>query len=99
MDKRRQSATERHAQLIALLKAQGYCSVSEMSSMLNVTPMTIRRDLHVLSEKHIVQVTHGGARCCASKQAEPVFSGRTHEPLPDSRAIGKRDAELFIQEG
>jgi len=99
MDKRRQSSTERHTQLIALLKAQGYCSVSEMSSMLNVTPMTIRRDLRILSEKHIVQVTHGGARFCASKQDEPDFSVRTHEHLAEKQAIGKRVAELFIQEG
>ena len=99
MDKRRQNATERHAQLIALLKAQGYCSVSEMSSMLNVTPMTIRRDLHILSEKHIIQVTRGGARFCASKQDEPDFSVRTHEHLAEKQAIGKRVAELFIQEG
>ena len=99
MDKRRHNATERHAQLIALLKVQGYCSVSEMSSMLNVTPMTIRRDLRILSEKHIVQVTHGGARFCASQQDEPDFSVRTHEHLAEKQAIGKRVAELFIQEG
>ena len=99
MDKRRQNSTERHTQLIALLKAQGYCSVSEMSSMLNVTPMTIRRDLHILSEKHIIQVTRGGARFCASKQDEPDFSVRTHEHLAEKQAIGKRVAELFIREG
>ena len=99
MEKRRQSSTERHTQLIALLKAQGYCSVSEMSSLLNVTPMTIRRDLRILSEKHIVQVTHGGAHFCASKQDEPDFSVRTHEHLAEKQAIGKRVAELFIQEG
>jgi len=99
MDKRRQSSTERHTQLIALLKAQGYCSVSEMSSMLNVTPMTIRRDLRILSEKHIVQVTHGGARFCTSKQDEPDFSVRTHDHLAEKQAIGKRATELFIQKG
>ena len=99
MDKRRQNSTERHTQLIALLKAQGYCSVSEMSSMLNVTPMTIRRDLRILSEKHIVQVTHGGARFCSSQEDEPDFSVRTHEHLAEKQAIGKRVAELFIQEG
>ena len=99
MDKRRQNSTERHTQLIALLKAQGYCSVSEMSNMLNVTPMTIRRDLHILSEKHIIQVTHGGARFCASQQDEPDFSVRTHEHLAEKQAIGKRVAELFIQKG
>ena len=99
MEKRRPNATERHEQLIALLKAHGYCSVSELSSMLNVTPMTIRRDLRLLSEKHSVQVTHGGARFCTSKQDEPDFSVRTHEHLAEKQAIGKRATELFIQEG
>ena len=99
MDKRHQNATERHTQLVALLKAHGYCSVSEMSSTLDVTPMTIRRDLRILSEKHIIQITHGGARFCAPKQIEPDFSVRTHEHLAEKQAIGKRAAELFIEEG
>ena len=99
MDKRRQNSTERHTQLIALLKAQGYCSVSEMSSMLNVTPMTIRRDLHMLHEKQIAEVTHGGARFSASKRIEPDFDIRTHEHLAEKQAIGKLAVERFIEEG
>ena len=48
--------------MIALLKERGYSSVAEMSNVLNVSPMTVRRDLHILHEKQIVEVTHGGAR-------------------------------------
>ena len=100
MEKRRQqNATERHAQLIALLKARGYSSVAEMSNLLNVSQMTVRRDLHALQEKQIVAMTHGGARFIASERTEPHFDIRTQEHLLAKQAIGKRAAELFIEEG
>jgi DeoR family fructose operon transcriptional repressor len=99
MKKSRQNTSERHTQLIGLLKKRGYCSVAEMSQLLNVSAMTIRRDLHMLHEQHIIEVTHGGARFIASKQIEPDFDIRTREHLPEKQAIGKMAAELFIEEG
>ena len=99
MKKNRQNASDRHTQLIELLKKRGYCSVVEMSQLLNVSAMTIRRDLHMLQEKHIVEVTHGGASFIASKRIEPDFDIRTHEHLPEKQAIGKMAAELFIEAG
>src|SRR5215469_8266846 len=99
MKKSRLNASDRHTQLIGLLKKRGYCSVVEMSQLLNVSAMTIRRDLHTLQEKHIVEVTHGGASFIASKRIEPDFDIRTHEHLPEKQAIGKLAAELFIKAG
>ncbi len=99
MKKSRQNSSDRHAQLIGLLKQRGYCSVVEMSQLLNVSPMTIRRDLHMLHEKQIVEVTYGGARFIASKRSEPDFDIRAQEHLAEKQAIGKRAAELFIEEG
>ena len=99
MKKSRQNASDRHAQLIGLLKKRGYCSVVEMSQLLNVSPMTIRRDLHMLREKQIAEVTHGGARFSASKRIEPDFDIRTHEHLAEKQAIGKLAVERFIEEG
>ena len=99
MKKSRQNASDRHAQLIGLLKERDYCSVVEMSQLLNVSPMTIRRDLHMLHEKQIIEVTYGGARFIASKRFEPDFDIRAHEHLAEKQAIGKLAAELFIEEG
>lgn len=100
MEKRRyHTASDRHAQLITFLKDRGYSSVVELSHLLNVSAMTVRRDLHMLHEKQIVEITHGGARFIASEQAEPHFDIRTHEHLAAKQAIGKRAAELFIEEG
>jgi DeoR family fructose operon transcriptional repressor len=70
-----------------------------MSQLLNVSPMTIRRDLHMLHERQIAEVTHGGARFIASKRIEPDFDIRTHEHLAEKQAIGKLAAERFIKEG
>jgi len=99
MKKSRQNSSDRHAQLLGLLKQRGYCSVVEMSQLLNVSPMTIRRDLHMLREKQIAEVTHGGARFSASKRIEPDFDIRTHEHLAEKQAIGKLAVERFIEEG
>jgi DeoR/GlpR family transcriptional regulator of sugar metabolism len=99
MKKSRQNTSDRHAQLIGLLKERDYCSVVDMSQLLNVSPMTIRRDLHMLHEKQIIEVTYGGARFIASKQFEPDFDTRAHEHLAEKQAIGKLAVELFIEEG
>src|SRR5579859_2890025 len=99
MKKSGQNANDRHAQLIALLKERNYCSVVEMSQWLKVSAMTIRRDLHILQEKQIVEVTYGGARLIASKRIEADFEIRTHEHLAEKQAIGKMAVEHFIEEG
>src|SRR6266699_7038223 len=99
MEKSGQKANDRHVQLIGLLKERGYCSVAEMSQLLHVSPMTIRRDVHMLQEKQIVEGTYGGARLIASKRIEADFDIRTHEHLAEKQAIGKLATKLFIEEG
>jgi DeoR/GlpR family transcriptional regulator of sugar metabolism len=69
-----------------------------MSQILEVSPMTIRRDLHLLSEKQIIQMTHGGALFSDYKQIEHSFDTRIGEHFPEKVAIGKRAAE-FVEEG
>lgn len=98
MEKQRQNATDRQARLVALLKARGYCSITEMSDILNVSLMTIRRDLAILQEKHIVEAMYGGARFIASEHTEPDFATRSSEHLAAKQAIGKQAAGL-IEEG
>jgi len=99
METRHSNAVERHKQLVALLKANKSCSISEMSRILNVTPMTIRRDLRFLAEEQIVQVEHGFARFVASTQIEPNFDIRMHEHFVEKQAIGRHATKLFVEEG
>ncbi len=98
-DKRQQNAADRHAREMELLNAHGYCTVSEMSRILNVSPMTIRRDLHTLAEKQLIQTRYGGAQILAPGLVESSFDVRTHEHLEQKQAIGEKAVELFVEEG
>ena len=98
-DKRQQNAADRHAREIELLNAHGYCTVSEMSRILSVSPMTIRRDLHTLAEKQLIQTRYGGAQILAPGLVESSFDVRTHEHMVQKQAIGEKAVELFIEEG
>jgi DeoR/GlpR family transcriptional regulator of sugar metabolism len=93
MTSTRQNINDRQAQLMTLLKAQGYCSIAAMGEQLHVSQMTVRRDLAVLQQQHIVEVTYGGARFIASEHSEPDFATRSHAYLEAKQAIGKRAAK------
>src|SRR5258708_10081508 len=99
MKKSRQNGSDRNTELIGVLEKRGYCSVVKVRQLLKVWAMNIRRALHMLHEKQIVEITHGGASFIASKRIEPDFDIRTHEHLPEKQAIGKLAAELFIKAG
>jgi len=55
------SAIERHASILKNLNDSGRASVIELSRSLEVSEVTIRNDLNELSQKGLVQRTHGGA--------------------------------------
>jgi len=94
----RRYAAARKLRLIEMLEKHGYCSVREMSREVNVSPMTIRRDLQALEAEHIVRVSHGGARLSVKVQAEPDIDIRLHEHEQQKQMIGKV-AATFIEAG
>jgi DeoR family deoxyribose operon repressor len=51
----------RREKIISFLKTTNILSIRSLADMLNVSTMTIRRDLDFLSEQNIVQFYHGGA--------------------------------------
>ena len=54
-------AAERHAALLAMLHASGSLRVAEAAAALNVTPMTVRRDITTLAQLGRLRRVHGGA--------------------------------------
>jgi DeoR family fructose operon transcriptional repressor len=54
-------ARERRKLIIQSAEANGAVQVADLASELNVTTMTIRRDLQYLEEKGILERCHGGA--------------------------------------
>ena len=54
-------ATERHREIVALLRERDRVSVAGLAQQFGVTTETIRRDLELLDERGLVQRVHGGA--------------------------------------
>ncbi|MFI2361968.1 substrate-binding domain-containing protein [Promicromonospora sp. NPDC019610] len=54
--------SERRARLIARVRETGSARVSDLSRVLGVTPVTVRRDLAVLVMDGALEKVHGGAR-------------------------------------
>jgi DeoR family transcriptional regulator of aga operon len=52
--------TERHQHIINKLKKEGKVTVVDLCNELNVSSVTIRKDLKLLEDKHLVYRTHGG---------------------------------------
>jgi DeoR family transcriptional regulator, aga operon transcriptional repressor len=55
------SIAERHKFILDSLKQNGYIKVADMANSLEVTTVTIRKDLKYLEEKKLLYRTHGSA--------------------------------------
>lgn len=53
--------TERHLFILNKLQKEGYAQVLTLCKELNVSSVTIRKDLKLLEDKHLIFRTHGGA--------------------------------------
>uniref|UniRef100_UPI003216A7B3 DeoR/GlpR family DNA-binding transcription regulator n=1 Tax=uncultured Draconibacterium sp. TaxID=1573823 RepID=UPI003216A7B3 len=55
------SIAERHQFILNTLKDKGFVKVSDIAKELDVTPVTIRKDLKTLEKKKLLYRTHGSA--------------------------------------
>jgi len=60
------SAEERHREITALVRTQGYVSNEELAQRLDVAVQTIRRDVNMLARRGLVARHHGGAGLASS---------------------------------
>lgn len=87
---------ERHQTILQDLDINGVASVSSLARKLDVTEMTIRRDLAILEEKGLIERIHGGAR----KRGSHVYHELSHIQkqginIEKKQAIAKRSIELI----
>lgn len=86
---------ERHLKIIEILKQREVVSVKELSSLLRVSPVTIRRDLKQLDG--LVERRHGGAvlrQDQTSTTFESSYEVRSITNLAEKRLIGYHAAQL-----
>ena len=81
-------ARQRHDVIVAEVRRRGAVRVSELSTLLGVSDMTIRRDLEMLDETGLVTKVHGGATLRAERSSdEPGFEAKSLRNMAEKHAI------------
>ena len=84
-------APQRHKLIVEEIRRQGAVRVSELTELLSVSEMTVRRDLDVLAAAGLLEKVHGGATLRGGLSAEePGFEAKSHRQLKEKRAIARR---------
>lgn len=84
----------RQARIHEAIAQQGECSVEQLARELNVSGMTVRRDLRALEQQGQVIRTHGGATLGRRTTFEFDFLQRVRENLAAKEAIARAAAGL-----
>jgi len=89
------SISERHQKIYELLRKHKNLSIDDLSSLLEVSKMTVRRDLDRLTKKGIVQRIHGRAIISRTNEYEPPHMIRSLEMMQEKQMIGRLAASLI----
>ncbi len=88
-------ARQRQERILEALRASGGVRVSDLTEKLQVSYMTIRRDLDALAERGLVDKVHGGATIATQRSAdEPGFEAKSLREQPEKEAIAVAAAQL-----
>ena len=89
-------ATERQAQIVGELRRTGVVRVSDLSALLGVSEMTVRRDLDVLATRGLLAKVHGGAVALEGATAvEPGFTVKSVRERDEKDAIAAHAVALL----
>jgi DeoR family transcriptional regulator of aga operon len=97
MRPRRPRREERLERILSLLSAEGAVDVAAIAEELRVSTASIRRDLQVLEQRHLLMRTHGGAVARGVTYELPLRY-RSGQRLPEKRAIAA-EAATRVPEG
>lgn len=95
----RSLAQERHDLIVSEVRTRGSVRVTELATLLDVSDMTIRRDLDVLDEAGALVKVHGGAKISTDHAADqPSFDAKSNTQTAEKQAIARAAAE-FVRGG
>lgn len=92
-------AQQRRRQILSELRRSGAVKVADLTGLLGVSDMTIRRDLEHLSNEGLVEKVHGGAVVARQATFEPGFEAKSRLAEPAKLAIATAAAELIRPAG
>lgn len=93
--KQLQSQATRQKRINELIQRDGHVRVLDLSKLLNVSEITIRRDLAMLEKKNLLERTHGGAISTHRIYKEVKYSNRSDLELENKDSIARTAAELI----
>lgn len=80
---------ERQEKILDLLNRNDYLSIPEISSSLDVSDMTIRRDINELADKSLLVKIYGGAQKLEKIEQELSTQEKIDTNVPEKKFIGK----------
>lgn len=87
-------AAERQARIVEIVRKQGSVQVDDLAQNLQVSTMTIRRDLEKLQEDNLLERCHGGA---VAKQ-EVTYADKIASHNPEKRKLAEA-CRAFVSPG
>jgi DeoR/GlpR family transcriptional regulator of sugar metabolism len=88
-------ARQRHAYILEHVRDEGAVRVADLARALDVSDMTIRRDLDQLQRQGFIEKVHGGAMLASgSSLYEPGFDVKSGLQLAEKAAIAEAAAQL-----
>lgn len=93
---------QRHTEIVARVRADGTVTVADLSTALDVSASTIRRDLHHLDRAGVLTRVHGGAALAAALVDGPdsgrPFADVARAHTPEKSAVA-RAAAARVRDG
>ncbi|MGB3829498.1 MAG: DeoR/GlpR family DNA-binding transcription regulator [Ornithinimicrobium sp.] len=89
-------ARQRRQEILARVRRDGAVRVADLVEVLDVSDMTIRRDISQLAERGLLVRVHGGATVADAPHSshEPAFTTKLGEQVEEKLAIARAAAEL-----
>lgn len=91
------SLEQRQRFIIQQIDEKGSVNVIELAEALDVSEMTIRRDLNELENTGIVRRIHGGAVSARGRGYEPPLALRSAENRAIKQLLGKYASEMVVE--
>lgn len=88
-------AQQRQVRILAELRRSGAVRVADLTELLGVSDMTIRRDLEQLAVEGLARKVHGGAVLAGQVAFEPGFAAKSHLAQSAKQAIAERAATMI----
>ena len=87
---------ERFSKIVNILSTEEIVQVSDLANMMNVSEMTIRRDLLELDRRGKVLRVHGGAQSVSSSLIiEKNFNEKREIHVPEKKEVAKKASKLI----